>query len=82
MNESSNMISITIKLFADLTQFGPAKAEQNLPEGSSINTIFEKYRIPKEKKNIILVNRIPSYDRNSVLKDGDTVAIFPPLAGG
>ena len=76
------MISITIKLFADLTQFGPAKAEQNLPEGSRLNTIFEKYRIPKEKKTIILVNRIPSYDRNSVLKDGDTVAIFPPLAGG
>lgn len=82
MSKSNNMISITIKLFADLTQFGPAKAEQNLPEGSSINTIFEKYRIPKEKKTIILVNRIPSYDRNSVLKDGDTVAIFPPLAGG
>lgn len=82
MTEKSNMISITIKLFADLNQFGPAKAEENLPEGSSINTIFEKYRIPKEKKTIILVNRRPSYDRNSVLKDGDTVAIFPPLAGG
>ena len=51
MSESSDMISITIKLFADLTQFGPAKAEENLAEGSSINTIFEKYRIPKEKKN-------------------------------
>jgi molybdopterin converting factor small subunit len=82
MTEMSYMISITIKLFADLTQFGPAKAEENLPEGSSINTIFEKYRIPKEKKTIILVNRKPSYDRNTVLKDGDTIAIFPPLAGG
>ncbi len=82
MIEKSDMVSITIKLFADLTQFGPAKAEQNLPEGSSINTIFEKYRIPKEKKTIILVNRIPSYDRDYILKNGDTVAIFPPLAGG
>ena len=82
MSENSYMISIIIKLFADLTQFGPAKAEEKLPEGSNINTIFEKYRIPKEKKTIILVNGIPSYDRNTVLKDGDTVAIFPPLAGG
>ena len=76
------MISITIKLFADLTKFGPAKAEEKLPEGSSINTIFEKYKIPKEKKTIILINTKPSYDRNTVLKDGDQVAIFPPLAGG
>jgi len=82
MTEKSDMISVTIKLFADLTQFGPAKAEENLPEGSSINTIFEKYRIPKEKKTIILINRKPRYDRNSALKNGDTVAIFPPLAGG
>jgi len=76
------MITITIKLFADLTQFGPAKAEEELPEGSNINSIFEKYKIPKEKKTIILVNSKPHYNRNSVLKDGDTVAIFPPLAGG
>lgn len=82
MTKSSDMVSIIIKLFADLTQFGPAKAEEDLPEGSSINTIFEKYGIPKEKKTIILVNRKPSYDRNTILKNGDTVAIFPPLAGG
>lgn len=82
MTEKSNIISITIKLFADLTQFGPAKAKAILPEGSSINTIFEIYGIPKEKKTIILVNSKPYYDRNSVLKDGDTIAIFPPLAGG
>ncbi|MFX1446166.1 MAG: MoaD/ThiS family protein [Promethearchaeota archaeon] len=78
----NNMISITIKLFADLTQFGPAKADEKLPEGSSINTIFEKYNIPKEKKTIIIVNSKPHYNRNSILKDGDIIAIFPPLAGG
>ena len=76
------MISVTIKLFADLTKFGPAKVEENLPDGSSINTIFEKYNIPKEKKTIILINSKPRYDRNSALKNGDVVALFPPLAGG
>ncbi len=82
MTNKNNMISVTIKLFADLTQFGPAKKETKLPEGSSINTIFDNYKIPKEKKTIILINSLPHYDRNSALKDGDTIAIFPPLAGG
>ena len=81
MNENKK-ISVIIKLFADLTQYGPAKAEIVLPKGSSLNTIFDKYKIPKEKKTIILINSLPHYDRNSALKDGDTIAIFPPLAGG
>lgn len=81
MNENKK-ISVIIKLFADLTQYGPAKAETVLPIGSTLNTIFDKYKIPKEKKTIILINSLPSYDRNITLKDGDRIAIFPPLAGG
>lgn len=82
MIENVSMISVTIKLFADLTKFGPVKAKINLEEGSSINTILERYRIPKEKKIIILINRKPHYNHNSKLKNGDIIAIFPPLAGG
>ncbi|TFG15161.1 MAG: hypothetical protein EU535_01980 [Promethearchaeota archaeon] len=81
MNENKK-ISVIIKLFADLTQYGPTKAEIVLPKGSDLNTIFDKYKIPKEKKAIILINSLPHYDRNSALKNGDIIAIFPPLAGG
>ena len=42
MNENKK-ISVIIKLFADLTQYGPAKAEIVLPKGSSLNKIFDKY---------------------------------------
>jgi molybdopterin converting factor small subunit len=82
MSENYEIDSVMIKLFADLREFGPDKVEENLTKRSNINNIFEKYEIPKEKNTIILVNRKPCYDRNSVLKDGDAVAIFPPLAGG
>lgn len=79
---NNNTISITVKLFADLQEFGPAKSLLYVPEGSTINTVLEKYRIPKEKKIIILVNRLPRYDKNFILNNDDTIAIFPPLAGG
>ena len=79
---NNNTISITVKLFADLQIYGPAKSIVDMPEGSTINSILEKYRIPKEKKIIILVDRLPRYDKNFVLNNDDTIAIFPPLAGG
>jgi molybdopterin converting factor small subunit len=79
---NNNTISITVKLFADLQEFGPAKSIIDVPEGSTINFIIEKYKIPKEKKIIMIVNRLPRYDKNLILNDNDTVAIFPPLAGG
>ena len=79
---NNNTISITVNLFADLQEFGPAKSILDVPEGSTINFIIEKYRIPKEKKIIMIVNRLPRYDKNLILNDNDTVAIFPPLAGG
>lgn len=79
---NNNTISITVKLFADLQKYGPAKSILDMPEGSTINSIVEKYRIPKEKKIIMLVNGLPRYDKNLILNNNDTLAIFPPLAGG
>ena len=82
MISNNNTISITVKLFADLQEFGPAESIIDVPEGSTINYVMSKYKIPKEKKIIMLVNRLPRYDKNFVLNNNDTIAIFPPLAGG
>ena len=79
---SENTISVTIKFFADLTQYGPDKSVEELPEGSKIRSILEKYNIPMEKRLIIIVNGRPHADPNDLIKEGDTIAIFPPLAGG
>lgn len=80
---SDNQISVIVKLFADLRKYGPEKASIKLSNGSTINTILDNYDIPKEKtKMIILLNAKPIYDKQYILRDGDTVALFPPLAGG
>jgi len=78
-----NSIDVTVKLFADLRMYGPAKSITDIPEGSSVKSIVEKYRIPKEVGSlIILINGLPCHTRDCILKEGDVVAIFPPLAGG
>jgi len=79
----NNTITVTVKFFMDLIKFGPAKSKKVLPEGSNIISVLKKYKVPiEEKKLIILVNGIPKYNREDILKDGDIIAFFPQIAGG
>jgi len=41
----------------------------------------EKLEIPSSVKRVILVNGYHG-NENTVLADGDTVTLFPPMAGG
>ena len=76
-------ISITVKLFSDLRQFGPAISTIYVPEKATISFLLDNYQIPREKKDLmIFVNGLPHHEVNYLLKDGDVVAIFPPTAGG
>ena len=79
----NNPIYITIKLFAGLRKFGAPKSIIDLPEGSTLKDALKRFKISRDKqKLIILINSKPCYDNNFVLKNGDTIALFPPLAGG
>ena len=84
MKMSNNeTISVTVKFFATLREYGPTKETLTIPEDSNINLLFEKYKIPREeRKTIIMVNGRPHRDQSTVLKDGDIIAIFPPIGGG
>ncbi len=79
----NNSITITVKFFANLLEYGPAHSIIDIPEGSTINSILEKYNLPKdEKKFIILINRSPCYEKNFILNEGDIVEFFPPIDKG
>ncbi|MFX1364824.1 MAG: MoaD/ThiS family protein [Promethearchaeota archaeon] len=81
MNDSS--ISVTIKFFATLRQYGPEKELLKIPEDSKVKLLFDMYNIPKnERRAIILINGRPHKDLETILKDGDLVSIFPPIGGG
>ncbi len=80
---NNNSISVTVKFFASLRQYGPDKDVLIIPENSKVRLLFEKYNIPKdERRAIILVNGRPHKDLNTIMKNGDIISIFPPIGGG
>ena len=81
MNDKTN-ITATVKFFANLRAIAPPKKIVTLPTGSTVNTILDMFTITKETKLIILINGSPHKKRETLIEDGDIVAIFPPLAGG
>jgi sulfur-carrier protein len=79
-------MEIEVKLFATLRDY--------LPKGSSrfsckmevngdtrIQDILLKLKVPDDIPKIILVNGIHG-KLEQVLKEGDVLSIFPPVAGG
>jgi molybdopterin converting factor small subunit len=80
---SDKIIEVTVKFFATLRKYGPEKEVISIPEHSKVKLLFDKYNIPEdERKAIILVNGHPHRELKTILKDGDLIAIFPPIGGG
>ena len=79
-------MKVQVELYATLSKFLPPGAEGRkamveLPEGATVDDLLRHLAIPPEMAALLLVNgthRPPE----AVLKDGETLAIFPPLAGG
>jgi molybdopterin converting factor small subunit len=80
---TAEQITVTVKLFANLRKYGPAKTVLTIPANSPIKYLFDRYNIPqKDRRVIILVNSQPHQTEATILNDGDVVAIFPPIGGG
>ena len=82
MNKKKH-ISVTIKFFATLREYGPTEEKIPIPENSTVQFLFEKYQIPEEERRaIIMINGKPHQDLNTILRNDDVIAIFPPIGGG
>lgn len=82
---------ITFKLYALLTDYLPAEARVGnampleLPEGTTILQATEPFHLPARLVKLVLVNGVyiaPEKHAEFVLKEGDVLAIWPPVAGG
>jgi len=82
---------ITLKLYASLTQYLPADArtsnrvQLDVPEGSTIAQVVEPYNLPPKLVHLVLINGVfvaPADRGKPLLKEGDVLAIWPPVAGG
>lgn len=88
-------MKITFKLFAMLSDHLPdemdgSRREGNVivlevPEGTSVQQMIERFRLPEKLVHLVLVDGTyvpPAARAGRVLKDGEALAIWPPIAGG
>ena len=83
-------MKITFKLYATLGDYLPAGAFENavaieVPEDMSPNAIIDRYHVPRGLAHLVLINGVycAREERDLArLTEGDTLAIWPPVAGG
>ncbi len=82
---------ITLKLYAHLGDLLPAHAKQNkadieVPDQVSLNEIIDRFHVPREMAHLVLLNGVficdTDRDQRGQIKQGDALAIWPPVAGG
>jgi molybdopterin converting factor small subunit len=80
-------MKIQVKLYASLGKYMPQATLENkqgyleVREGTTIRSLLENLKVPLETVKLIFVNGIHAKD-DDVLKDGDRLGVFPPVAGG
>ena len=84
-------MKITFKLFATLTDYLPAQArsgniiELDIEPGTTISQLIEPFGLPPKLVYLVLVNGTyiePAKRLTHTLREGDVLAIWPPIAGG
>ena len=79
-------MEIEVKLFATLRDYLPKgsgrfSCKVEVDGHTRIQDILSKLKIPDEIPKIILINGIHG-KKEQILKEGDVLSIFPPVAGG
>jgi sulfur-carrier protein len=72
---------ITVKLFATLRKDRFDTRDLEIPDGTRCADILEKISIPGADVALIFINNCHA-GLDTILKDGDTLALFPPVGGG
>ncbi len=83
-------MEITLKLFATLSDYLPEGSDKHstrleIIEGETAYGVLDRCRVPREVAHLVLLNGIymqPDEREQSVLKEGDTLAVWPAVAGG
>lgn len=83
-------MQLTFKLYASLAAYLPDDADKHsvsisIDASDTAHSILERYNVPRESAHLILLNGVyvqPAQREQSIFKEGDTLAIWPPVAGG
>jgi sulfur carrier protein ThiS len=88
-------VRITFKLFATLGQYLPRELDGQVavdnqialevPAGTTVRQVIDRFPLPPTLVHLVLVNGEyvpPSQRAGRALREGDVLAIWPPIAGG
>lgn len=83
-------MKIELKLYASLSRYLPPGAKQHrvdldVAEGTTPAQLIEDRQLPKESCFLVLLNGVyltPAERETRQIKEGDAIAIWPPIAGG
>jgi sulfur-carrier protein len=79
-------VRVEVQLFATLAAFLPPQSREGavtleLPTGSTVHDAIQHLGIPADLERVALVNGGDATPGH-LLRPGDVVTVFPPLAGG
>lgn len=77
---------VSVRLFATLQRYLPPPkpgeaTEYDIPEGTTVAALIDRIGVPADQVKIVMINGIHAR-QEQVLREGDRVGIFPPIAGG
>jgi molybdopterin synthase sulfur carrier subunit len=83
-------MKVTLKLYALLSDYLPDSAvgnevELDLAADLTPHQLIDQYRVPRELAHLVLCNGVyvaPADRDKPVIREGDTIAVWPPVAGG
>jgi sulfur carrier protein ThiS len=82
---------ITFKLFATLQDYLPPEAKKTnaltleLAETTTVDQAIKRFSLPEKLVHLVLIDGtfVPPGERTGrILREGETLAIWPPVAGG
>jgi len=82
---------VTVKLYAGLQDYLPTEADANstlldIDDDTTVHQLINRFHVPRHEVHLILLNGIfvepGARDSAGLLKEGDTLAVWPPVAGG
>jgi molybdopterin synthase sulfur carrier subunit len=85
--ERQSSMRIQVRLYASLQRFMPGERDSSsfhdmeVEEGTTVGAFLQALDVPAETVKLIFLNGIHAH-ADQILKEGDRLGVFPPVAGG